>query len=87
MPPDATQTVVVVLEAQENGERLVWDFGKRQENVISSTVGEVGDWLRIDGPDMSVTQPLLRTSSAPIHGLPGRHVMVSTTLVSVEECY
>lgn len=79
--------IVVVLEVRDSGERLVWDFSSRQALILKTSVGRVGDWLRVNREDASVTDALLTTSDVEIKPLVGRHVMVRgnrTVLLIIE---
>lgn len=75
----------VVVEISANGERLVWDFASRQERLINSAVGAVGEWVRGTGSEVSVTEALVSTSTSPINGVPGRHVLVSWVKLRVKQ--
>ncbi|KAH7723435.1 hypothetical protein AAVH_08914 [Aphelenchoides avenae] len=72
MPPSTS--LAVVLEVRETGDRLVWDFNQQQERVITTSVGGVAEWIRIDAEDVHVMQALVPTSDVDIRQIPGRHV-------------
>ncbi|KAH7723437.1 hypothetical protein AAVH_08916 [Aphelenchoides avenae] len=83
MPPSTS--LAVVLEVRENGDRLVWDFNKRQDSVLAARVGRVAEWLQIDGENVSVTRALVTTSDVDIRPLTGKHIMLKVPAIKLPD--